>query len=251
MTAKQDFYPLPGFPIESKFTSIDAVKEYLHGDRITCLICGRSYKGLAGHISKHGISSDEYKERFGLPFKTGLTSSGTKVKLKVNGSKNIPRLEYVRSMIDRVAQSESSRSQRTSGAKILQAILNIAKAPVSESPFTIEDAITIFRYMVDFNVSLNQAVKATGIMKMTAFWNLLKRYPEELIPEYEEARSKVTKGKTNPLIKTKDVIDDVRGQRAAGIPRKVIAEKYGIHVEYVSILELGYDKRTIKHSRQG
>lgn len=243
MTKKQDLYPLPGFPKESKFTNLGDVSEYLHGEKITCLICGRSYKALTGHISKHGISSDEYKERFGLPFRTGLTSQGTKAKNKENGDKNVLRLGVMRSMIDRAAQSAATKTQRTSAAKVLQSKINVSKAPVSESPFSIGDAIAIFKHMVDFNVSLNSAVKATGIMGMTAFWKMLSRHPEELIPEYEEARSRVSKGRTNPLIKIQDVIADVRGQRLAGVPRGVIAEKYGIHVEYVSILERGYDKR--------
>lgn len=243
MTKKQDFYPLLGFPIQSKFSSLNAIHEYLNGDRITCLICGRSYKGLLGHIPKHGVSADDYKERFGLPFRTGLTSSGTKAKNKANGIKNISRMASMRTQESITAMRDAARTQRTSAAKILQSKENVSKAPISESPFSVQDAILIFKHMVDFNVSLNSAVRNTGIMKMTAFWNLLARYPEELIHEYEEARSLVSKGRTNSLINISDVITDVRAQRAAGIPRKVIAEKYGVHVEYVTILERGYDKR--------
>lgn len=246
MTKKQDFYPLPGFPVKSKFSSLAAIHEYLHGDRIACLICGRSYKGLLGHIPKHGISADDYKERFGLPFRTGLTSSGTKDKNKANGLKHVSRMSSMRTPESIAAMRAAARTQRTSTAKTLQSKENVSNAKIPESPFSVQDAIHIFKHMVDFNVSLNSAVRATGIMKMTAFWNLLSRHSEELVMEYEQARSKVSKGRTNPLIKMSDVIDDVRGQRRAGVPRKVIAEKYGIHVEYVSILERGFDNRYVK-----
>jgi len=245
MTKKQDFYPLPGFPITEKFTTIESIREYLYGEKICCLICGRTYKGLLGHIPAHKISADEYKERFGLPYRTGLTSAGTKIKNKNNGLLNVDRLAAIRTPESIASLRAAAKVQRNSSSKILQSRKNVACTPIPESPFSIDDAVCIFRHMVDFNVSLHNAVKATGIMGTTAFWNLLSRYPDELIPEYEEARSRVSKGVTNPLMKRPDVIADVRGQRAAGVPRKVIAEKYGIHVEYVTILERGFrDTRT-------
>lgn len=65
---------LAGYPIERPFASIDEVKEYLAGDRIICLLCGKSYKNLGSqHLPKiHGISEDEYKNKYHIPWTYSL-----------------------------------------------------------------------------------------------------------------------------------------------------------------------------------
>lgn len=56
------------------------VEEYFSGDRIQCLICGKWYKALVSHITMHGISVDEYRDRFNIPWGRGLVSQLTKEK---------------------------------------------------------------------------------------------------------------------------------------------------------------------------
>jgi hypothetical protein len=243
MSARKDFSPLPGFPIETKFTSLAAISEYLHGEKITCLLCGRSYKSINFHVSKHGMSADEYKEKYGLPYRTGLTSSGTKAKNRANGYKNSEQLVVMRTMIDREKQIAATKNQRTSDAKRCFCKLNGKKATGTPPKFTVDHGIVILKHMVDFDVSLADAVRSTGIMSMSGFWGLLKRHANEFAAEYENARMNVTKGSTNPMIRRQDVIDDIRGMRKSGIDRTTIAEKYGVHVEYVTILERGYERR--------
>lgn len=43
--------------------------------KITCLICGKKV-GILGskHLREHGLTKDEYLERFGLPKNTALAS---------------------------------------------------------------------------------------------------------------------------------------------------------------------------------
>ena len=63
----------PGYPWEGCFYDLDEVKEYFDHDRITCLLCGRTYANLGLHISRtHQLSLDEYKEQYGLPWSYGL-----------------------------------------------------------------------------------------------------------------------------------------------------------------------------------
>ncbi|MBX5143271.1 hypothetical protein HJB79_31685 [Rhizobium lentis] len=63
----------PGFPKEFIFESREAVDEYLNGDRITCLICGNDFRSLEPHLSRsHDMSADDYREKYGLPFRRGL-----------------------------------------------------------------------------------------------------------------------------------------------------------------------------------
>ena len=65
--------PLPGYPWNGKFSSFEELKEYFNKDRLTCLLCGRDYGNLGIHISQgHGITMDEYRQQFGIPWTYGL-----------------------------------------------------------------------------------------------------------------------------------------------------------------------------------
>ena len=69
---------LPGFPREDKFQSKEDVEYYFNGDRIQCLLCGKWYRQINNHHLKlHNTTIDEYKERFGLPWRKGLCSCKT------------------------------------------------------------------------------------------------------------------------------------------------------------------------------
>lgn len=77
MTARRRDKPLPGFPVEERFTTIESVREYLNHnyETITCLQCGRKLKGLAYHVWKmHGMTVDEYRDMYGIPWTYGLNS---------------------------------------------------------------------------------------------------------------------------------------------------------------------------------
>ncbi len=66
---------LPGFPVTRQFETLEEINQYLSGDTITCLLCGKEYRRLANHITAiHGISVEDYKIRYGLPWRRGLTS---------------------------------------------------------------------------------------------------------------------------------------------------------------------------------
>lgn len=55
------------FPMKGKFTSEQEVNEYLSGDTIQCLECGREKKSLGKHLPSHGLNVDSYKMKFGIP----------------------------------------------------------------------------------------------------------------------------------------------------------------------------------------
>jgi hypothetical protein len=74
---------LPGFPWRGMFHSKEEVEAYFANERIQCLLCGKWLGALgSGHLQHiHGISPDEYRERYGLPYSRGLTGQGTHQKL--------------------------------------------------------------------------------------------------------------------------------------------------------------------------
>ncbi len=65
--------PLPGYPWEGKFLTEEAIEDYFSGDRLICLLCGRTYVALGKHISMtHNVPLDTYKGRYGFPWRRGL-----------------------------------------------------------------------------------------------------------------------------------------------------------------------------------
>lgn len=82
---------LEGFPIHEPFKSIEDVREYLSGDRVICLLCGKGYKRLGGtHLQKiHGITEDQYREKYNIPWTYALVCQDTKEKYRDATNKRI------------------------------------------------------------------------------------------------------------------------------------------------------------------
>jgi hypothetical protein len=58
------------------FQTRKEVERYFGGKTITCLLCGGRYGRLSFHLAaKHGMTTDEYKVHFGLPWSRGLISA--------------------------------------------------------------------------------------------------------------------------------------------------------------------------------
>lgn len=58
------------------FETMDQVREYVSGDRIQCLVCGRFFKRLQFmHLLRHNMNADDYRAAFGIPWSTSLTSA--------------------------------------------------------------------------------------------------------------------------------------------------------------------------------
>lgn len=71
--------PKPGFPKLTQFQSMDEVDEYLKGEKLQCLVCGNSYRGLQQHVNhRHELSAREYCLRFGIPVSRGLWGDETR-----------------------------------------------------------------------------------------------------------------------------------------------------------------------------
>jgi predicted transcriptional regulator len=69
---------LPGYPVEARAFNRDEIVDYFSGDRIVCLLCGKSYRKLAAHLSLHAFTEDDYRKRYGLPWSKGLVCVPTR-----------------------------------------------------------------------------------------------------------------------------------------------------------------------------
>ena len=75
---------LPGFPAKP-FERLEDVEAYLDGDRIACLLCGKSYKTVLIHVAKiHQMDEPTYRTRFNIPSKYVLAGKATVERLRAN-----------------------------------------------------------------------------------------------------------------------------------------------------------------------
>jgi predicted transcriptional regulator len=115
---------------DSPFQTMQEVDNYLSGDTVACLICGKSFQTLnCSHLGSHGITHDEYRVRFGIPFKRSLTSAPFREKSRAGiGAQQIERLQRARkAMIESIA----SRSPRR---QLAPAVVNQLRKNKTTSP---------------------------------------------------------------------------------------------------------------------
>jgi ROS/MUCR transcriptional regulator protein len=101
----------PGFPWQGQFQTEDEVRRYFAGDRIVCLLCGRSFRRVSVHVQKiHGIGEDAYRVRFGLPFGRGLVSEASReaYAAHVSTPEHLDRLAQLRALIKRTGRPRRS-----------------------------------------------------------------------------------------------------------------------------------------------
>jgi predicted transcriptional regulator len=69
---------LPGYPVTSPLQTPEDLAKYFGGDKIICLLCGKTYRTLAKHLQDiHEISADEYRQRYGIPENFSLSCQAT------------------------------------------------------------------------------------------------------------------------------------------------------------------------------
>jgi hypothetical protein len=80
---RNDKSVLLGFPWEGKFKTKEKIDQYFSNpDGIQCLLCGRVYGSLNGHLQiVHESSHEEYRDRYGLPWRRGLVSRNVSKRL--------------------------------------------------------------------------------------------------------------------------------------------------------------------------
>jgi len=68
--------PLRGFPWNGKFITKEDIERYFSDpEGIQCLLCGKVLGTLNNHLQiVHGTSHEEYRARYGLPWRRGLVS---------------------------------------------------------------------------------------------------------------------------------------------------------------------------------
>jgi hypothetical protein len=70
---------MPGYPKSEPFLTPEALAAYFAADRVTCLLCGKSYRALGVHVlTIHHMEPDDYRSKFGIPWTYGLNGEHTR-----------------------------------------------------------------------------------------------------------------------------------------------------------------------------
>lgn len=228
--------PKDGYPITTKFTSSDEIYEYLHGEKITCLLCGRAFKQLCGHIYQiHKMKADEYKEMYGLPFRCGLSSEPTKELYRERGSKpeQLALLKKIRTPENTAKRMEAVKTQRNSGLKKILSRKRFQEIVHPGTQFNASHGEVVLAYMEQHDCSIAKALRDTNLMQKTAFSQLIKRHPEL----NADARIKSgSRGVRSPMKNKPEVLERIKTLRSEGKGFKEIGLIIGIHEVYAARL---------------
>ncbi len=94
--------PLSSFPWKGKFKTNAEVEAYFSGDKIQCLLCGKWFHALGGgHLQiLHGVTADDYREMYGIPWEKGLIGSLNHEKRSINTKRLIGSLNHEKRSIN-------------------------------------------------------------------------------------------------------------------------------------------------------
>jgi predicted transcriptional regulator len=93
------------------FQTKEQVQAYLSGDAITCLICGVSLQKLPKHLRvSHGVSSDDYRRRFNIPFTRALMCAKSLARSKAQNSTEAIALFRARTVKWKELRASSEKS---------------------------------------------------------------------------------------------------------------------------------------------
>lgn len=91
-----------GYPRCEPFKTRSEIDEYVSGDEIECLLCGRAFKNLGIHLKRiHQMYADDYRFRYNIPAHYGLVGKSTSDRMRDNSSQP-DRIAFVRLLGKRV-----------------------------------------------------------------------------------------------------------------------------------------------------
>ena len=96
----------------SMFKTNDDVEEYLSGDKVECLICGRRYKLLSAHLKSHDLSKADYCREFGIPSHFGLCSKSHSDTMAAIANKRMEDDEYRDKMTSKIRNSNKGCTRK-------------------------------------------------------------------------------------------------------------------------------------------
>lgn len=144
---------LPGYPRKTPFAGLDEARAYLAAPKLVCLVCGKSYRMLPGHLrDTHGIDPDRYRQAYGLPWTVGLAGAKTRQKKSNALSTRLAQPEFAAKWFaesdrHRGAAHEAAKAQRKTPFKREVSHGNLAKAGIVVGRWQEADFLRILKIM--------------------------------------------------------------------------------------------------------
>lgn len=219
---------LPGYPVDPKPFTLEEVRAYFSGDRITCLRCGKSYRRLAIHLPRiHALSEDEYRSMYGLPWRRGLTCDASHAAYSAATKQRIAEGYLVPSSIANRAKAHQTPHRPAAPFRIEIARAHALKASRLNRGYTDAD-YQEWLHRISLGRTPREVCADDGMPKMT--W-IQTRWREratdraafdaiwETLPYPIQARAEML---------GKRFLAEVREMRAAGLSDHTIAARTGV-----------------------
>lgn len=212
---------------DARFKNKEEVLNYLNQDRIPCLICGKTYKALGTHLQCiHGMTADEYKEIFNIPWSKGLVSPSTRQYQSNNLSRRIQDGSIPQVDVKVLIESRTNvlrRKPKDYHSKYMQDLARTAHRNNSK-----KKVLKILDVMEENRCTVWEATKLLGMTNYALVNETIAYFPE-LKERYDQVCAQVLVGVAR---KTNMSYDEIREQifqlRLSGMTNKDIAQKLNI-----------------------
>ena len=230
---------LPGFPWQGGFTTKSEIEEYFSDpDGIQCLLCGRIYKALGSHLKvAHGISHEEYRARYGLPWRRGLVSQNVSKQISEALTKRIRNGTFKPNPDNKIAVKRILEGGRRKDQPFLTNIKageakGLSKKNIRWSRKDYENVLTV---MLEQKIALREACMDKSLPPTTTVLNYAESHPgfrKNLIDTYY-ALPYVVQARADMF--SPQFYEDLRRLKAKGLPATEIGEKLGVSHKTVRI----------------
>ncbi len=225
---------LPGFPRNRKFQTKEEVDAYFASDKIQCLLCRKWFKRIGGtHLTrKHGITADDYREMYGLPWRRGLTG-------KLNHEQNVQMGKRTFANRDKELMLERLHSVKASPPRPPQPFMKDMISRMSQEfcerarKYRREDFEAILERMRDQRRTLGDVCNDPDMPSRSSWTQYANKHPEMKITYRETIYSLPYSLQARIQSLSPQFSIDCRDMRARGMTMGKIAEALGVNEESV------------------
>jgi hypothetical protein len=231
--------PLPGFPWKGQFKTKDEIDQYFSDpDGIQCLLCGHVFGTLSGHLNiVHECSHEEYRGRYGLPWRKGLVSRNvskgfsTRLKKRIKNGSFIPKAD-IKTAVDKIRAGGRRKDQPFHTAFKAKRAIELNRQKIRYGRKDFEKVLSI---MLKNKVTLQQASLGKNLPARSRVINYAESNPEfrkKLMDTYYALPYSVqAKARTF----SPQFYEDLKRLKAKGLPNKEIGRQLGISHKTVGI----------------
>jgi hypothetical protein len=231
--------PLRGFPWKGKFTSKEDIERYFSNpDGIQCLLCGRVVETLNGHLQMvHGTSHQQYRERYGLPWRRGLVSARLSNRLSQQTTERIRNGSFTPKPDNKAAVAKI----RAGGRRKDQPFVSVAKAEKAKeqskrnSRYSSQDFENVLSAMLSRKATLTDVCKDKNLPSRPMVLHYAESNPifrERLLDTYYALPYAV---QARADMFSPQFFEDLKRLRGRGLSAKEIGEE--LQVSFKTVLK--------------